>query len=504
MALTSNPNAQVNDNNFLTSLGQGMLGAAAEASGIRAGESIKQNLKGWNIAGGSSGSDLYNNISQLNILSGQLANETAILVSGTRSLIENDWNDTGEKLTAAGTALWEAGSAVGKKFIEERWERLQSLLKTKQKVKIGSLIGEAAPYAKDFSAAAKALGQKAQNLISYLLNIDVQTNSNTTWGEFGEMLAYNTSEALLNDLSSDPATQQAVAQLGAVPGLQTIMTTADTILKTVKTVLKIVDTLKPTLRIIKDLALSYWSGGTSTAEAAQEIEGLVMKILMACGKVALGILRKYIYDLELDMPVLIIQSIKVLSVKEAVKTMDKDGFWYNFLFSEDYAGASQTLSKWRSWMDTISAESSTNNIMLYAQTYMAVAQDALAKFSAENSLEYKNSSWNRRLLNNSNWSGLAELLRSDSAGSEYLRLFSNNFTRAYMEGAATRARAKLGILSFEDPGTQSTSYDSGDTSNNDESAGNTLNQILNAMAAPGINWTETLIQRTSKQVYDKI
>lgn len=495
MSIISSPTSA---DTFWKETGQTMLGTAAQTLGTLS-DGVQSHINGWTSSGGVSGQEL---ISQAGVLTGQTIQQGYNIYQGINSLATREWD--GDAISAAGTALWEAGSSVGKKYLQEKWYRLQNLWNSKQKIKIGSLIGEVAPYSSDFSAAAKALGQKFQNLIAYLLDLDVQFKSGTSWSEAGSELGKALVTQASNELSSDPDTAAALQQFTALAGLPEIMKTADQVYRLVKTILKWVDLLKPMKELVADLALTYWSGGMTAAKAVDEIQAIAGKLIVACGKAALEILRKYIYNLELELPGLLVQSVKVLSVREAVKTADKEGLLYNFFFNTSPSQADQALRKWRSWMDTISRENGSNNVWLYTQTFMAVAQDSLTRWQEENTLARRTGNWNNLIAGNPGYQALADLMNNDRAATEYLRIFSNNFTQAYMRGAVINARRVAGLA---DPPLSATSDVPDDTDGSEpvsQSAETTLASVLDSMASAELVWTEDLILRTSKQVYDKI
>ena len=497
MAFISSPN---NWNNLGADMGNAVLNTAMT--------STLQEFSGWETAGGSSGAAVINNISQLNDMVGSAYNMSKSLTAGINSLVDKDWNSgVADEYAAAGRALTDAAIEVGRQFLQSKWERLQNLWNTKSKVKIGALIAETAPYSTDFETAIKALGNKVQNLIAYLLDIDIEGAGTVSYGTFATNLGKGATSALMNDASTNPQMLAAMNQLQGCTGFTEMMSIATTTIKLVKLLLKIKDLLKPTLEMIVDLANSYWTGGTSAVKASDEMGAIVGKIIGECGKAALGVIRKYVYDVELELPVIVTQSIKVLSVKDAVKTMDKGGFWYNLAYSKDYAGASQYLKKWQSWTETINTKTTdSNTVMLYAQTYIAVAQDAMAQVARENAMGNRNSSWGNFFEKNTEYSGLRQLMYSDSAGADYLKIITNNLTKAFMKSATLRARNTIGAMepTVLPEDTEATFYEDAESQAQTTEQANMLQVIIESMADPDIKWTEELIRITSKQVYDKL
>lgn len=492
-------------------LGQALLQGALSTAATTVSSEIYSGLAGWTSAGGVSGTELIKGAVQLNSQLGSLANSTKGLIGNITALTQTDMSNFGSELEDAGRGILEAGADVGKKYLQSKWERLQNLWETKTEIKVGTLIGEVSPYAKDPLKAASALAQKCQNLISYLLDLNITTNSDTTWGEYGEMLAQSAADDVMNTFSTDPQFQESINNLANVSGMGNIISGATQILAIAKTIMKIVDTLKPMLEVVSDLALTYWSGGTTTTKASQSITGIAEKVIVEVGKVMLGILRKFLYELPVEVPVLVVQSIKVLSVKEAVKTKSWDVPFLNqvfdFMFDNDFGQANKALSQWQSWMRTISQEGVSNNIWLYAQTYMAVAQDALLQIQRSNSSDNRGKYWYNVLSKNPTLTQLNEFFNGSSAGSYYLRLFTNNFTQAFMQGAIQRARAAAGTLDYSYP--DSENYKTPDEPAEEDTAVSDstvdiIDQVLEAVTAVEISWTDTTLRTVSKQIYDKI
>lgn len=497
MAFISSPN---NLNNLGANIGNAVANTAMTAT--------LQEFSGWETAGGSSGAEIINNVSQLNDMIGSAINMSKSLKSDVNSLKATYWNQgLTDEYAAAADALTDAAIEVGKQFLLSKWERLQNLWNTKSKIKIGALIAETAPYAADWTTAIKALGDKVQNLISYLLDIDIEGAGTVGWGQFIGNLGEGAADALLNDASTNPQMLAAMNQLQSCTGFKEMMSAVTTTIKLVKLILKIKDLMKPTIEMIVDMANSYWTGGTSAVKASDEMGAIIGKIIGECGKVALGVVRQYIYDLELELPAIVTQSIKVLSVKDAVKTMDKSGFWYELAYSPNYAGAKQYIQEWQNWTETINTKNTdSNTVMLYAETYLAVAQDAMATVAREQALAKGNKSviWGRILEQNTNYSQLRQLMFSDSAGAEYLKIINNNLTKAFMKSAVLRARNTIGILEpvILEEDKESDFYEDNETTAPDQNS--ILQGVLNSLANPEIKWTEDLIRVTSKQVYDKI
>lgn len=492
-------------------LGKNLLQGALSTTATTISTEVYSGLAGWTSAGGVSGTELIKGAAQLNTQLGSLANNTQRLVGNLKTLTQTDMSNFGAELATAGSGIMEAGASVGKKYLQSKWERLQNLWETKTEIKIGTLIGEAAPYAKDPLKAASALAQKCQNLIAYLLDLDITTNSDTTWGEFGEILAQSAATDIANAYSTDAQFQQSINSLANVSGMGNILTSATQILAIAKTIMKIVDTVKPMLEVTSDLALTYWSGGTTTAKAAQSIKGIIQKTSVEVGKVILGILKKTLFELPVEVPVLVVQSVKILSVKEAVKTKSWDIPFLNeafdFMFSNDFGKANQALSQWQSWMQTISQEGNSNNIWLYAQTYMAVAQDALLQIQRSNSSDNRGKYWYNVLSKNPSFTQLNEFFNSSSTGNYYLKLFTNNYTQAFMQGAVQEARTAAGTINYSYP--DSEYYKNMDESIEDDevisdSSADIIDQVLEAVTSVDISWTEATLRTVSKQIYDKI
>lgn len=492
-------------------LGKNLKQAALSTAATAISTELHSGLAGWTSAGGVSGSELLAGAVQLNTQLGSLLNNSVGLAGNIRALTQTDMSNFGSEVNTAVNGIIDAGASVGKKYLQSKWERLQNLWETKTEIKVGTLIGEAAPYAKDPLKAATALAQKCQNLISYLLDLNITTNSDTTWGEYGEMLAQSAAEDVMNTYSTDPQFQQSINNLANISGMGNIISGATQILAIAKTIMRIVDIVKPMLEVISDLALTYWSGGTSATKATQSITGIAEKVIVEVGKVMLGVLRKFLYELPVEVPVLVVQSIKVLSVREAVKTKSWDIPFLNeafdFMFSNDFGNANKALSQWQSWMQTINQEGGSNNVWLYAQTYMAVAQDALLQIQRTNSSDNRGKYWYNVLSKNPSFSQLNEFFNNSSTGNYYLRLFTNNFTQTFMQAAVQNARAAAGTIDYSYP--DSENYKNMEESIEDDetisdSSIDIIDQVLEAVTTVDISWTETTLRTVSKQIYDKI
>ena len=233
-----------------------------------------------------------------------------------------------------------AGS-VAQKYFQAKLDRLKSLWNTKVDMSVGGLIGEVAPYTVNPAEAFSLLADKIDDLIKYLAGVD-DHGGNTL-----SALVDDLGTDMLQYLANDPAMQEATMNLETVKLFGKALEVYSEVEKTVSKVLDVTGPLIPPLQIFTNIVLSYFSGGASASEAAQELTVLVEHYCQQLVAWAAGTLKKYLYKINIKLPSLVVGAINSISVREAMLTTDFKAEWLQNMFNNSFYEQTMYTVQWQ-------------------------------------------------------------------------------------------------------------------------------------------------------------
>lgn len=356
-----------------------------------------------------------NNVTVINDAASSISSvikDSASIIGGTASLItEASLVGINLKNSFTNTSQYEdlinaAGSAATS-FYNSKINRIKDLWNTKVDVSIQSIIGEVAPYALKLEGIGSTLENRLSKVLSFLLG----TGSNES-GTFNEVLEDLGSDAL-DALKSDASLGQSISNLSAV---QAYASTFNVIAQAYNIITKaknIYETLSKGLEITSDLALAFWSGGTSAAKAANTMAEEAQREISLIKTLALYAVKKLVFPIKIKLPALIVGAVDSISVRDAMLGLDGEYSWLSTLFDDEFF-----------------------NDLEYTLTVSDSISEALssirgAKFSVESNWEM----W-KNLEGVSKDKSLASVTRGDLMKS----LFQKEFTKSYMTSISALAR----------------------------------------------------------------
>lgn len=244
-------------------------------------------------------------------------------IYSTGANLVNTFTDGGQYVDLADAA---ASSAIN--YLNEKIERIKSAWTTTTSVSVGAILGEVAPYCMDFPTAISKVSNRISSLLGYLLDV----NGNT-WSDLGTNLLNDVSSSLLND----PSVQGAVSNLGIIKTFASALNVVTSIVDTVNAVLKILEPAFPFLEIATGLVLSVWSGGTSSVEASSKLTQTVEQECQKLISLLANSLRKALYNIYVDVPVILVGALETLSVRDAMMGYDSEANgWLRAIFDNNF------------------------------------------------------------------------------------------------------------------------------------------------------------------------
>lgn len=262
------------------------------------------------------------------------------------TLIGTDLSTIGdeEQYTALGNAA--ANSAMA--YFEEKLNRLKDAWNTKTEITVGALMGQAAPYVMDLGGAVKALGSKVDDLAAYILGIDIGEGWDSAGGGWNTVgrIADDIGGDMLSYMAQDQTLQNTLSSLSVVRAFGDALSVYDTISTTITKVMQKVETIMPIVDITVDLILSFYTGGTSTASAAQKSAELAQQRIEKLTALAAMVLRKYVYNIKIKVPSLLVGAVNTLSVRDAVLGGNDTDDWLRLLFDDDFYRQTLYSANW--------------------------------------------------------------------------------------------------------------------------------------------------------------
>lgn len=262
------------------------------------------------------------------------------LTNGVQGLVEagitygNNIYSTGQNLITTFTdgqqyvELADAAGSAALNYLNDKIQRIKDAWTTTTSVSVGAILGEVAPYCVDFSTAISKVGERVSSLVGYLLGVN-----GDSWEDLGTNLLNDVSSSLLND----PAVQSSVSNLGIIKTFASALETVTSIVNVVNAVLKILEPAFPYLEIATNLVLSMWSGGTSSVEAGSKMTQTVEQECQKLISLLAYSLRKALYNIHIEVPVLLVGALETLSVRDAMAGYDSEmSDWLKAIFSDEF------------------------------------------------------------------------------------------------------------------------------------------------------------------------
>lgn len=257
------------------------------------------------------------------------AGETAIsssldALSAIGMDLTTGWESWGDLASTVGDATLD--------FINKQLEDLKKSLTQTQKITVGSLIGVVSPYVLNLEDAIDILGEKIDDFEANLAD-NISKWFTDTLSDYGDYLM------------EDSSVQSAVAGLNIVKAYGTIMNTYNTISSSVNTVLETVEPFIPTIEIVVALA-ECWINPTAVEEAGLKVEEEVQKNLQKLVSIGLQPVRKYLYNIEIDIPTMLLGALNDKSVRDAL-VANTGSDWLKSIFDEDFYKDTMNSLTWQ-------------------------------------------------------------------------------------------------------------------------------------------------------------
>lgn len=321
-------------------------------------------------------------------------------------------------------------------FLDNKLNAIKEAWLKPQTVTVKALMGEIAPYAIDFKTASSTIVTRAKKLTAYLLGSD----SSDSW-----MSILNDLGGQMGDfITGDPGVKNAIGSLTIVTQAADIMEGMSSTIDLIKQVTKVIETIMPIAEITVDLALVFYSGGLSATKATEELKKQSEDLIMRATAVASGIIRKYVYNMQLQVPALLVGAVKATSVRDTVKSF-KDETTYDrvmrSILDDDFYNETIASDTWiESYRQTRRKYGIGSNFDKIGNAWLenAVAwskgkaddvEDALNKIRSNSVYQYTESA--RRLA---------------EANSKMLKdMFISEFTQNYLKNLKDAARENVAI-----------------------------------------------------------
>ena len=303
----------------------------------------------------------------------------------------------------------QVANAAGKAFenyFNSKMNRIRDLWNTKVDVTFQSIIGEVAPYALKVERIGPRIDKKIVKMLGFVLG----TGSND--GDYRSLLN-DLGQDVLDNLQADSSLNESVSQLSVIQAYANAFNLVSQTIAIIKKIKTIYETIKPILEISKDLALTYWSCGTSAMSASNTMVEEVEKSVSVLETLLFFAIKKLVFPLKIKLPALIVGAVDTISVRSAMLSLPEEYDWLSMLFNEDF---------WNDLEYTMSMSDSISS-----------ALSAVSK--AKNSVQANYAMW-QEMANQANNPDRAGLERGDLMK----KLFMEEFTKGYMRNISANAR----------------------------------------------------------------
>lgn len=370
-----------------------------------------------------------------------LVKSTAGVVSGASSIL-SEAGILGLNVTSAFTntnqyeeLLDAAGNSV-QNYLNNKINRIKDLWNTKVDVTIQSIVGEVAPYALKMENIGSNLDKKITKMMGFILG----TGSNN--GDYRSLLN-DLGQDALDSLKSDSSLNKSISSLSAVQAYANTFNIISQGISVISKIKTIYETIQPVLSISSNLALTFWSCGTSAAEASNTMVEEVEKSVSVIETMILFAVKKLLFPLTIKLPALIVGAVDTISVRSAMLGLGEEYGWLGTLFNDDF---------WNDLEYTLSVSDSISEALSAIKT-------------AKNSIESDYNLWVEmgKLLEDDSRAGL-------SRGDIMKNLFMKEFTKSYMGSVSASARKTAYIPNYSSVSYFSKKSDSDQYSSNATSA----------------------------------
>lgn len=241
---------------------------------------------------------------------------------------------------------------VSKVYFDNKIKRIQNLWDTKVDVSVEALLGEVAPYTMSFSDASRTLSKKISNVISYIAG----TNEGDGWRGMLSGLG----EDVISTLSADSSLVSSISSLSVVKATADSISSVISFIDVIKGIKEVIEAVRPMLSFTTNMALTFWSGGTSAVEASNIITSEANKLSSKVRTLVLFALKKFIFPLKIKVPALIVGAVDSISVRSVMldPSVSENPYYaeYSMLFNNEFFDDLEFTSQWsNSISDAINA-----------------------------------------------------------------------------------------------------------------------------------------------------
>lgn len=241
---------------------------------------------------------------------------------------------------------------VSKVYFDNKIKRIQNLWDTKVDVSVEALLGEVAPYTMSFSDASRTLSKKISNVISYIAG----TNEGDGW----KGMLSGLGEDVISTLSADSSLVSSISSLSVVKATADSISSVISFIDVIKGIKEVIEAVRPMLSFTTNMALTFWSGGTSAVEASNIITSEANKLSSKVRTLVLFALKKFIFPLKIKVPALIVGAVDSISVRSVMldPSVSENPYYaeYSMLFNNEFFDDLEFTSQWsNSISDAINA-----------------------------------------------------------------------------------------------------------------------------------------------------
>ena len=270
-----------------------------------------------------------------------------------------------------------------------KWNNIKNMWDDTTEVTIGAMVQTIAPYtngAKFFDGFTDRL----RDLISTLSGTsdvrekevyDSEGNLTKTKEEsWGSLLANFADEYATELLTSNKVTT-AASELSMVQGFATTLKSYGQFISDVQQVLKNIEPVIPYAELVWAWASSLMTGGSSVAVAANKTVTQSEKALMDILAYALHDIKKMVFDWKIKLPTLLVQSINIMTVKDAAAKFKTGNAFLDQILSDDYY---DTVNNSLVWKDIVQLTSAS--VGLLDPTKVVLSADYVKNELASNAM----------------------------------------------------------------------------------------------------------------------
>lgn len=225
--------------------------------------------------------------------------------------------------------LGDAAAAAALNYLNSLLEKVKKALTSTTQVSVSTLIGEVAPYCINISQTGSVLGKKLKSLMENM-------------GEWFESSLIQELNNLGDAFLDDPNITSAVSNLKVIQAFSTTLNSIASMLDTVTKVMYVVEPAIPLVEILANMALSFFSGGTSLVTATNQMQEYIISLTQTLMVRVFETFRKLIFNISFKVPSFLVTSLSSLKFNEATDiseenqstwTASKNSGWGQFVSS---------------------------------------------------------------------------------------------------------------------------------------------------------------------------